>query len=51
MDAWAIAIIVVGIALHFVSKKKPMFLFVVRFGTGLLAGAIWGPAIIYRLLP
>jgi hypothetical protein len=46
MDTFGIAILVVGLILYFVSKKKPIFLFISGVGAGIVIGAIWAYAIV-----
>ena len=46
MDVWAFLIIAASIILYFVSKKKPVFLFSLGVGIGLLWGALWAVAIV-----
>jgi hypothetical protein len=41
MDGWGIGIFVVGLILYFVTKKKPIFLFISGIGAGVLIGALW----------
>ena len=51
MDLWAFIIIGAGAVMYFVSKKKPVWLFVTGVGVGLLVGAVWAAMIVQRVLP
>ena len=50
MDAWGIGIFIVGLILYFVTKKKPIFLFISGVGAGILIGAIWAYITVSNLL-
>lgn len=50
MDTWALLIIAAGVILWFVSKKKPVFLFVTGVGVGLLVGAVWATMLVQGAL-
>ncbi len=51
MDGWGIGIFIVGLVLYFVTKKKPLFLFISGIGAGSLIGAVWSYLIVMNLLP
>jgi hypothetical protein len=51
MDGWGIGIFVVGLILYFVTKKKPIFLFISGIGAGILIGALWAYGLVMNAFP
>ncbi len=51
MDGWGIAVFIVGLILYFVTKRKPIWLFISGVGAGIVIGAIWAMQIINSVLP
>ena len=45
MDILAFGVLVVGGVGYYLSKKQPIYLLIIGFGAGLLAGAMWADGI------